>query len=181
MLCRRWSAEPPPNADPLPTHTSERQSTSWGRRTKTKGSPSAGCHPPFPRPGNDQRRLTPADIAVMSLVTSSGTVQRCGQAALPAAIGKPAADPIAPSKDDAPWWTALATPGGSVDCEPDGQAYRTLVDTGSNITLVHLGVLSAAWSPTTVQMRMVTWERAGMKGTKPVRVGGWEIVRVRPG
>jgi len=49
------------------------------------------------------------------------------------------------------------------DCELDGQACQALVDTGSNITLIspgvlqgNKGVLSAAWTPTTVQMRTVT-------------------------
>jgi len=69
------------------------------------GSPSAGCHPQFPRPSNDQRGLAPAVINVMSLVTSPGTVLRpslapkpCAQALLPDTVGKPVANPIAPTR-----------------------------------------------------------------------------------
>jgi len=72
-----------------------------------------------------------------------------------------------------------------VDSELDVQAWRALVDTGSNITLVHpgvlcgtKGVLSAAWTLMAVQIRMVTGEQANMEGTKPVRirVRGQEMV-----
>jgi len=70
-----------------------------------------------------------------------------------------------------------------MDCELDGQACRALVDTGSPSSVRGVlwgtkGVLSAAWTPTAVQMRMVTGERTSMEGIKSVHihVGGWEMV-----
>jgi len=117
------------------------------------GSLSARCHPPFPRPGNNQRSPSqPVVIAVTSLVTSLGTVWSPRQRLAPGRHRETCCQPHRPSKADVPWWAALATPGGLyVDCELDGQACRALVDTGSNITLVRpwvlrgtKGVLSAA-------------------------------------
>ncbi|KAJ3601447.1 hypothetical protein NHX12_032415 [Muraenolepis orangiensis] len=73
-----------------------------------------------------------------------------------------------------------------MDCELDGHACRALLDTGSNITLVRPGVLwgtngvlSVAWTPTAVQMRTVTGERANMVGTKVVhiRMGDQEMMQ----
>jgi len=62
-----------------------------------------------------------------------------------------------------------------MDCELDGQACRALVDTGSNITLVHPGVLRGTKGTrtplrTAVQLRTVMEERASMEGTKPVHI-----------
>jgi len=115
------------------------------------GSPSAGCHPPFPRPSKDQHGLPPAVIAVTSLVTSTGLSGAHTQASLPAAVGEPAANPIAPPRPMHPGglplphqealcglragWPGLPSPGDKAwvfcpACTKGPQAAQPLVRTG---------------------------------------------------
>ena len=58
-----------------------------------------------------------------------------------------------------------------LDCELNGVGYQALIDTGASLSLVRRGVLpgdhdapSALWSPTAMQVRTVTGERAPMQG-----------------
>ena len=61
-----------------------------------------------------------------------------------------------------------------LNCQLDRQPYPTLVDTGSTISLVQLGILlgilSAARSPTNTQLLTETGEKAGMRGRNTLRV-----------